>query len=76
MMKVQIDNAYLREPWSVATTVQTRKMESFATIVNGFQLLTAFAKLSILDVCESPGYASEDKVLFCPISGVVSWIQT
>ena len=32
-------------------------MESFATIVNGFQLLTIVAKLSILDVSWSPDYA-------------------
>ena len=33
-------------------------MESFATIVNGFEPLTFVAKLSILDVCEGPGYTS------------------
>ena len=31
--------------------LQTSKMESFATIVKAFTLLTIGAKLSILDVC-------------------------
>ena len=45
--------------------LQTSKMECFATIVNGFQLLltltkplTIVAKHSILDGCRSPGYGS------------------
>ena len=38
-------------------------MESFATIVNGFQPLTIVAKLSILDVYGGPGYASVMRIL-------------
>ena len=34
-------------------------MESFATILNGFTLLTTAAKLSILDVCGGPSYTSD-----------------
>ena len=37
----------------------TSKMESFATIVNGYKPLTIVAKLSILNVFGSPGYASD-----------------
>ena len=33
-------------------------MESLATIASGFYSLTIVAKLSILDVCGSSGYAS------------------
>ena len=35
---------------------QTSKMESFATIVNGFMTLNIVAKLSTLDACGGPGY--------------------
>ena len=38
---------------------QTSKMDRFLTIANGLKLLTFVAKLSILDICGSPGYASE-----------------
>ena len=38
-------------------------MESFATIVNGFQPLTIVAKLSILDVYGGLGYASVMRIL-------------
>ena len=34
---------------------QKSKIESFATIVNGFEPLNVLAKLSILDVFQSPG---------------------
>ena len=43
----------------VRTPLQTYKMESLATIVSGLMLLTIVAKLSTLDVCGGPGYASE-----------------
>ena len=42
----------------VAGLPQTSKMESFATVVNGWTPLTIVAKLSILDVCGGPDYAS------------------
>ena len=35
------------------------KMQSFATIVHGYKSLTIAVKLSILDVCEGPGFASD-----------------
>ena len=38
---------------------QISEIESLATIVYRFYPLTIVAKLSILDVCGSPGYASE-----------------
>ena len=37
---------------------QTSKMKSFVTIVKGFQTLTIFEKLSIVDVSVCPGYGS------------------
>ena len=37
---------------------ETFKMEAFAAITNGAQLLAFVAKLSLLDVCEVSGYAS------------------
>ena len=45
---------------------QDSKMESFATIVNGFQPIIIVAKLSILDVCGGPVYANWglDEVFF------------
>ena len=36
-------------------------MESFATMINCFELLTIVAKLLILDVCEVPSYASDSE---------------
>ena len=47
----KISEAYL-EP------LQTSKTELFAKIVNGFKLLTVFAKSSILEVCSGSKYAS------------------
>ena len=38
--------------------LQTSKMEIFARTVNGFSPLIIIAKLSIVDVCRDPGYAS------------------
>ena len=35
---------------------QRTRMVGFATIVNVWKMLTIIAKLSILDVCVSPGY--------------------
>ena len=47
---------------------QTSKMELFPKIVNGFQLLTIFAKRFILDVWEGSEWASEcDSKLDSPI---------
>ena len=43
---------------SVPKTLQTSKMKSFTTIVNGFQPLTIVTNLSIVDVCGDPGYTS------------------
>ena len=37
---------------------QASKMERFAKIVNGDKPLTIFARLCILDVCQSSEYAS------------------
>ena len=37
------------------------KTDRFAKVVNGFQLLTIFAKYSILDVWQSPEYVSAKK---------------
>lgn len=39
-------------------TPQASKMTSFATVINGFKLLTITAKSSILDVYGALGYAS------------------
>ena len=36
---------------------QASKTESFVTTVNSFPPLTDVAKLSIIDICEGPGYA-------------------
>ena len=36
---------------------QQYKMERFAKIINGFQLLTIFAKQSLLDVWQGSEYA-------------------
>ena len=44
------------EAWSEPS--RTSKMELFAKIVNGFQLLTIFAKNSISEVCVDSEYAS------------------
>ena len=41
-----------------AGPLQTSKMESLATEINGFWSLTVFVKLSILDVCVGPDYTS------------------
>ena len=49
----------------VRTPLQTYKMESLATIVSGLMLLTIVAKLSTLDVCGGPGYASEKTLKLC-----------
>ena len=35
------------------------KIESLATIINGYKPLTVVAKLSILNICESSEYTSE-----------------
>ena len=43
---------------NVPKTLQTSKMKSFTTIVNGFQPLIIVTNLSIVDVCGGPGYAS------------------
>ena len=37
---------------------QTSKIEHFAKIINGFQPVTNFTKLSILDFCQSSGYVT------------------
>ena len=37
---------------------ETSKMKHFSAIVNCFQPFTIVARLSILDVCKSAGYAS------------------
>ena len=49
---------------------QAAKTESFATIVNGFLPLNIVAKLSILDVCGGPGYASECWVKYIEKNGL------
>ena len=41
---------------------QTSKMELFAKIINGFQLLNIFAKISILDVRLGFEYASAEYI--------------
>ena len=38
----------------------TSKMKSFATVVNGQELLTIVAKLSLLDIYKVTGCTSED----------------
>ena len=43
----------------VVKTPKTSEMESFAEIINGFQVLIIVSKLSILYVCGKPGYVSE-----------------
>ena len=47
----------------VTIRLKISKMESVATIVNSFQPITIVGKLSILDVCGGPGYASERSVI-------------
>ena len=41
---------------------QTSKMKSFTAVVNGFQLLTIIARISILDVYGGPTYAFASSV--------------
>ena len=46
----------LREPWPGLS--RTSKIESFPTVVNGFQPLTVVTMLTVLDVSDSPNYPS------------------
>ena len=54
--KLSISSQYLPETCPILP--QTSKMEHFEITVNGCQPLVVVAKLSILDVCGSPGKAS------------------
>ena len=49
----------LLQPEAYSETSGTSTMEFFAKIVNGFQLLTIFAKSSLLDVRLGSEYASD-----------------
>ena len=51
-----VPNAYYSEAYS--EQCQTSKMEDFEKIVEGFELLTIFAKCSILNVWQGSDYVS------------------
>ena len=52
-----------KKKWTVKVSqprsLKISEIESFATLVNDFQLLVVFAKLSVSDVCRGPSYLSE-----------------
>ena len=62
LMKNFIFCAVLITPETQPGSTQTSQMESFATRVNDFYLLTIVAKFFILDICRGPSYASVSRV--------------
>ena len=58
----QVSKRYKQKHWSEAylNSCQTFKIKHFVNINNNFQLLTIFAKCSILDVWHDPQYVSPD----------------
>ena len=54
----RVNNHNCFHPIGGSKTATTPTMEAFVTIVNIFEVLINFVKLSILDVCGSPGWTS------------------